>query len=75
MRLIRGVYRFLYDFIIGDDWKIAAGVVIALAFGLTLLTAGLAPAAAMLLTVAGVAAAFVTALVVDVRSAAPRDPD
>jgi hypothetical protein len=42
---------------------------------LTLLTAGLAPAAAMLLTVAGVAAAFVTALVVDVRSAAPRDPD
>jgi len=30
-----GFFRFLYDFIIGDDWRIAAGVVAAI--GLTAL--------------------------------------
>ncbi len=30
MTVLRGVGRFVYDFVIGDDWKIAAGVVGAL---------------------------------------------
>jgi hypothetical protein len=37
MRYIRGFVLFWYDFIVGDDWRVAAGVIIALAA-----TAGLA---------------------------------
>ena len=31
MRFVKAFGRFWYDFIIGDDWKIAAGVALALA--------------------------------------------
>ena len=31
MRVLRSFLRFCYDFIVGDDWMVAAGVVIALA--------------------------------------------
>jgi hypothetical protein len=31
MRVLRSFLQFWYDFIIGDDWTIAAGVVLALA--------------------------------------------
>ncbi len=31
MRYFLGFFQFWYDFIVGDDWTIAAGVVIALA--------------------------------------------
>lgn len=37
MKYVEGFVRFWYDFVVGDDWQIAAGIVIALA-----LTAGLA---------------------------------
>jgi hypothetical protein len=30
MRMVVGFARFWYDFIVGDDWTMAAGVVIAL---------------------------------------------
>lgn len=30
MRYLHGFYAFWYDFLIGDDWGIAAGVVIVL---------------------------------------------
>jgi len=30
MNLVKAFGRFWYDFIIGDDWKIAVGVVLAL---------------------------------------------
>ena len=33
MRLSRAFGRFWYDFIVGDDWRIAAGVVLVLAAG------------------------------------------
>jgi hypothetical protein len=33
MRFVVGFGRFWWDFIIGDDWKIAAGVALALAVG------------------------------------------
>jgi hypothetical protein len=38
-RWVRGFGAFWWDFIVGDDWRIAAGIVLALA-----LTAGLAAA-------------------------------
>jgi hypothetical protein len=31
MKYVIGFFQFWYDFIVGDDWTIAAGVVIALA--------------------------------------------
>ena len=33
MSLLRGVGRFWYDFVVGDDWRIAVGVVLVLAAG------------------------------------------
>jgi hypothetical protein len=36
MRLIRGLGRFWYDFVVGDDWRIALGVVLVLAAGAVL---------------------------------------
>lgn len=38
MRLLSEFGKFWYDLIIGDDWKIAASVVIALALSALLLT-------------------------------------
>ena len=37
MKYVAGFFRFWYDFIVGDDWRIAAGVVTAI--GLTALIA------------------------------------
>lgn len=31
LRGIKGVFAFLYDFIVGDDWLVAVAVIIALA--------------------------------------------
>ncbi|MBM9508676.1 hypothetical protein [Actinacidiphila acididurans] len=68
MRFLRAFARFWYDFVIGDDWKIAAGVACAL---------GLLPAALethllgdhglALLGGALVVLAFSVGLLVDVR--------
>jgi hypothetical protein len=65
---IKGFGQFWYDFIIGDDWKIAAAVVSVLLVGVVCVKSGLADATflAPLLAV-GVGFAFVVALLVDVR--------
>jgi Na+/glutamate symporter len=68
MRFLKGFGMFWYDFIIGDDWKIAAAVVLALAVTLGVTLTGLAPLGAV--TVVGgvlLLAFFVVSLVVDVR--------
>ena len=39
MRFLRGFARFWWDFVVGDDWRIAAGVVVVLGGG-ALLVAG-----------------------------------
>jgi hypothetical protein len=33
MRFVRRFARFWWDFVVGDDWRIAAGVVVVLAGG------------------------------------------
>jgi hypothetical protein len=33
MRFVRGFGRFWFDFIVGDDWRIALGVVFVLGLG------------------------------------------
>jgi hypothetical protein len=72
MTLLRGIGRFVYDFIIGDDWKIAAAVVSALLAGLLLLVAGVPPTVTMLVTAGLVATAFTTAMIIDVQPAGRR---
>ncbi len=51
MKYVEGFIAFWWDFIIGDDWRVAAGVIVAFA-----VTAGLAHA--------GVAAWWIVPLVV-----------
>lgn len=67
MRFLRGFGQFWYDFIIGDDWKIAAAVAVVVVLGLVAAAAGvsgtvLAPVGAVALI-----AAFSIALLIDVR--------
>ena len=33
MRFVTGFFRFWYDFVVGDAWEIAAGIVAVLAVG------------------------------------------
>ena len=69
MNALRAVLRFLYDFVIGDDWKIAAGVVCSLSVGAILLAAGAGTTVVAIATAVVVAASFTTALLIDVRRA------
>jgi hypothetical protein len=68
VKFLRGFYQFWYDFIIGDDWKIAAAVVIVLLVGAVIVINGGASATilAPLLAIA-VGAAFTVALLIDIR--------
>ena len=65
---LRGFGRFWWDFVVGDDWKVAAGVVAALLLG-AVLTAGAATGAGWLAPVigGGVLLAFVVVMVIDTR--------
>jgi hypothetical protein len=67
MRFLKGFGQFWYDFIIGDDWKIAVAVVAALAVTLVILLAGATASVAAVLGAALLITAFVISVVVDVR--------
>ena len=41
MTYLKNFLRFWYDFVVGDDWAIAAGVVVALALSALLVRRGL----------------------------------
>jgi len=43
VRLVKGFGRFWWDFIVGDDWRIAAGVLVVLAAGALLVADTRAP--------------------------------
>ena len=43
MRFVSAFARFWWDFVVGDDWRIAAGVVVVLAGGALLVAATEAP--------------------------------
>ena len=40
MRYVRSVVRFWWDFVVGDDWRVAAGLAVALALTWVLEDAG-----------------------------------
>jgi hypothetical protein len=50
MRALRGVGRFLFDFVVGDDWRVAVGVVAALVIGGVLIIGGVPVAAGVIVT-------------------------
>ncbi len=55
MRYVGGLFRFLYDFVVGDAWEIAAGVVAVLVLGVLAQRSGaVAPGVLPVLLGAGV---------------------
>ena len=68
MRFVRGFGRFWWDFVIGDDWKIAATVATALVAGGALVAASSRDAGWLAPVCGGaVLLAFVVSFVADVR--------
>ncbi len=68
MKLLVAFGQFWYDFLIGDDWKIAASVVLTLALLVALLrTDALGDHALTVLGGVLLMAAFTTSLLIDVR--------
>jgi uncharacterized membrane protein YfcA len=66
VKFVKAFFRFWYDFIIGDDWKIAAAVVIVLLAGALAVIAGVGGTALLppLLAI-GLGVAFTTSLLID----------
>ena len=68
MSLLRGFARFWYDFVIGDDWKIAAAVAAVLLAGAVLVAAAALPQGAIATLIGvGLLGAFTVVLAIDVR--------
>ncbi|HEY3259034.1 MAG TPA: hypothetical protein VGJ95_02010 [Pseudonocardiaceae bacterium] len=68
MSFLKGFGQFWYDFIIGDDWKIAVAVVVVLTAGaIAVATGGTESALLVPLLAVGLGAAFTTALLIDTR--------
>jgi hypothetical protein len=68
MRFLKGFGRFWYDFIVGDDWKIACAVTLVLVVG-GIVVAATSLTGAVLAPALGLAflAVFAVAVLVDVR--------
>jgi hypothetical protein len=69
VKFLKAFGQFWYDFIIGDDWKIAVGVVSALAVLYLVMSANVL--SDTWLTIVGgvlIVVAFATSLAIDVRS-------
>ena len=43
MNILKRIFGFWYDFIVGDDWTAAAGVLVALILSVVLVRAGFNP--------------------------------
>lgn len=67
MRFLKAFGQSWYDFLIGDDWKIAASVVAVLVVIALLLAVGLGHSLLAVLFVALLAATFTGALLIDAR--------
>ena len=63
MRYVRGFGRFWYDFVIGDDWRIAAGVAAVLGVGALLVRLDVLDDTVLMLLVGGALVGVVVASV------------
>lgn len=70
MRIVRGFGHFWWDFIVGDDWRIAAGVVAVTATGAAVVATGAVsdPVVAVLVT-AGILLVAIGSVVLEARRA------
>jgi hypothetical protein len=69
MRFIAGFARFWWDFVVGDDWRIAVGVVLVLAGGAVLVAHTEVPHAVVaILAAAGIALVALCSIVLATRS-------
>jgi hypothetical protein len=66
MRYVKAFGRFWFDFVVGEDWRIAAGVVAVLAVGALALRAELVSDSLLAVLLA---AAIIVVALVSVRSA------
>lgn len=64
---MRAFGRFWFDFVVGEDWRIAAGVVVALGLGALALRAQLFSDSLLAVLVAGAIVAVVVVSVVGYR--------
>jgi hypothetical protein len=70
LRFARAFGRFWWDFVIGDDWRIAAGVVCVLAAGALLVAdTRVSHALVAVLAAAGIAAVALCSIVLATRRA------
>ena len=68
MNFITVFFRFWYDFIVGDAWEIAAGVLMVLALGATLLRSrSVEQEAVPLLVAAGICAVVAISIAMEIR--------
>jgi hypothetical protein len=68
LRFATAFGRFWWDFIVGDDWRIAAGVVVVLAGGAVLVADTEVPHALVaVLTAVGIAVVVLTSIVLAAR--------
>jgi hypothetical protein len=73
IRLVKAVARFCWDFVVGDDWRIAAGVVAVLAAGAIVVARGsLDDEVLTVLVGAGIALVATASIVLPARRAARR---
>ena len=74
MRYATAFGRFWWDFIVGDDWKIAAGVFTVLAVGAVLVAGtGLSDGTICLLVGGGVLGVATAAIIADALATARRE--
>jgi hypothetical protein len=62
-RFATGFLRFWWDFIVGDDWRIAAGVVVVLGVGALLVAGDASQALVAALTAAGIMLVAIASIV------------
>jgi hypothetical protein len=68
MRFVRGFGRFWFDFVVGDDWRIALGVVLVLGLGALLVAIDVAGTNVLMpLLAAGIVAVVAASIVVGGR--------
>jgi hypothetical protein len=62
VRYVRAFGRFWFDFIVGEDWRIAAGVAMVLSVGAVLVASGATGGLMMVLAAAAIAAVVVVSV-------------
>ena len=69
MHILKAIGQFWWDFIIGDDWKIAAAVIAVLTLGAALVArqTGIDDTILVPLLALALATAFTTSLIIDVK--------